>query len=90
MAFVMLYILFFIFGTIVVSSLGMDILSAAGAVAATLGNVGPGLGTVGPVDNFADVPVLAKWILSFLMLRLQKFLRLLYCLPEGSGNKETM
>lgn len=68
MAFVMLYILFFIFGTIVVSSLGMDILSAAGAVATTLGNVGPGLGTVGPVDNFADVPVLAKWILSFLML----------------------
>ncbi len=68
MAFVLLYILFFIFGTITVSCFGMDIVSAAGAVAATLGNVGPGLGTVGPIDNFADVPAAGKWILSFLML----------------------
>lgn len=68
MAFVLLYILFFIFGTIAVSCFGMDIVSAAGAVAATLGNVGPGLGTVGPIDNFADVPAAGKWILSFLML----------------------
>jgi len=68
MAFVLLYILFFIFGTIAVSCVGMDIVSAAGAVAATLGNVGPGLGTVGPIDNFADVPATGKWILSFLML----------------------
>lgn len=68
MAFVILYFLFFIFGTVAVSCTGMDMISAAGAVAATLGNVGPGLGTVGPMDNFADVPVLAKWILSFLML----------------------
>jgi len=68
MAFVILYVLFFIFGTVAVSCLGMDMISAAGAVAATLGNVGPGLGTVGPIDNFADVPAVAKWILSFLML----------------------
>lgn len=68
MAFVLLYILFFIFGTITVSCFGMDIVSTAGAVAATLGNVGPGLGTVGPIDNFADVPAAGKWILSFLML----------------------
>jgi len=68
MEFVILYFLFFIFGTVAVSCTGMDMISAAGAVAATLGNVGPGLGTVGPMDNFADVPVLAKWILSFLML----------------------
>ncbi len=46
----------------------MDIVSAAGAVAATLGNVGPGLGTVGPIDNFADVPAAGKMDLSFLML----------------------
>lgn len=68
LAFVALYVLFFIFGTLAMACVGLDIISAAGAVASTLGNVGPGLGTVGPVDNFADVPALGKWILSFLML----------------------
>jgi trk system potassium uptake protein TrkH len=67
-AFLALYILFFIFGTLAMSCIGLDIVSAAGAVAATLGNVGPGLGAVGPVDNYADVPALGKWILSFLMI----------------------
>jgi trk system potassium uptake protein TrkH len=27
-----------------------------GAVAATIGNIGPGFGMVGPVDNFAQIP----------------------------------
>ena len=48
LAFVLLYLLFFIFGTLAMSCVGLDIISAAGAVAATLGNVGPGLGSVGP------------------------------------------
>ena len=68
MAFGVLYIFSFIFGTVERSCLGLDKISSAGAVATTLANVGPGLGTVGPVDNFVDVPALGKWILSFLML----------------------
>jgi trk system potassium uptake protein TrkH len=67
-AFIALYVLFFIFGTLAMTCVGLDIISAAGAVAATLGNVGPGLGAVGPVDNFEGVSALGKWILSFLML----------------------
>lgn len=75
LAFIALYMLFFIFGTLALTCVGLDILSAAGAAAATLGNVGPGLGSVGPVDNFAHVPVVGKWVLSFLMLagRLELF-----------------
>lgn len=68
LAFVALYGLFFILASVAMASTGLDIISAAGAVAATLGNVGPGLGSVGPVDNFAHVSALGKWILSFLML----------------------
>jgi trk system potassium uptake protein TrkH len=67
-AFIALYMLFFVVGTLAMACVGLDIISAAGSVAATLGNVGPGLGSVGPVRNFADVHPLGKWILSFMML----------------------
>jgi trk/ktr system potassium uptake protein len=74
-AFFVLYISLFAFMTIIITALGMDIISAAGAVAATLGNIGPGLGTVGAVDHYAYVPTAGKWILSFCMLtgRLELF-----------------
>ncbi len=74
-AFFVLYISLFAFMTIIITALGMDIISAAGAVAATLGNIGPGLGSVGAVDHFAYVPTAGKWILSFCMLtgRLELF-----------------
>ena len=45
--------------------LGHDALTAISAVAATLGNVGPGLGTVGPVDNYFHFSVTAKWLCSW-------------------------
>jgi len=50
------------------SALGLDFVSAAGSVAATISNIGPGLGSVGPTDNYAQIPVAGKWVLSFLML----------------------
>jgi trk system potassium uptake protein TrkH len=37
-------------------------------VAATLGNVGPGLGTVGPAGSYAELPDLVKWLQSGLMI----------------------
>ncbi|MCH7516838.1 MAG: TrkH family potassium uptake protein, partial [Bacteroidetes bacterium] len=47
------------------------------------GNVGPGIGAVGPVNNFADLPEVAKWILTFFMLlgRLELFTVLLIFTP---------
>lgn len=74
-AFFILYILLFVFGSILLSILGSDFLTAVGAVATCIGNVGPGMGAVGPVSNFAELPALAKWILSFFMLvgRLELF-----------------
>ncbi len=50
------------------SAMGFDIVTSFGAVAATLGNIGPGLGGVGPTDNYAHIPVVGKWLLSFFML----------------------
>ncbi|NLR92925.1 MULTISPECIES: TrkH family potassium uptake protein [Flammeovirga] len=75
LAFIMAYFLVFGIGILVMSALGLDLLTAIGAVATSLGNIGPGVGTVGPVDNFAHLPDMAKWVLSFLMLlgRLELF-----------------
>lgn len=75
LAFFLFYIIIFILGSILMALLGLDFISAMGAVATSLGNVGPALGSVGPADNFAHVPSLGKWILSFLMLmgRLELF-----------------
>jgi trk system potassium uptake protein TrkH len=42
--------------------------SSTSASAAALGNIGPGLGAVGPMTNWAHLPVVAKWTMSILML----------------------
>lgn len=64
--------------------LGLDVLTAISAVAATLGNIGPGLGSVGPVENYSHSPRLAKWICSFSMLagRLEIYSVLVLLVPE--------
>ena len=68
MAFLAFYILFFTVGVFLLVLLELDLVTAVGAAAATLGNVGPGLGTVGAVENYAHLPALAKWVLSILMM----------------------
>jgi trk system potassium uptake protein TrkH len=66
--FFLIYIGIFIVGVICMSLLGLDVISSFGAVAACIGNIGPGLGSVGPTDNYAQIHQLGKWILSILML----------------------
>lgn len=82
-AFFIFYIGIAVFGSILLSIFGLDFVTAAGAVATCLGNVGPGIGTVGPVNNFAHLPDVVKWILSFFMLmgRLELFTVLLIFTP---------
>ena len=48
---------------LMLAALGVDVLTAISAVAATMFNVGPGLGAVGPLDNYGHLPALAKWVL---------------------------
>ena len=75
MAFFQLYVLIFIFGAMVLSALGLDFESAVGASISCLGNIGPGLGKVGPTGNYAFIPSAGKWFLSLLMVlgRLELF-----------------
>ncbi|HEX5133672.1 MAG TPA: TrkH family potassium uptake protein [Candidatus Krumholzibacteria bacterium] len=63
-----LYIFTFGIGVLLISLLGYDMPTAFGGVAATMGGVGPGLGLVGPMDNYGHFPPIAKWVFSALML----------------------
>ncbi len=62
---------------------GGNFLTAAGAVAATLTNIGPGLGQVGPADNFASLTTASKWLLSMAMImgRLELFTFFVLLMP---------
>jgi trk system potassium uptake protein TrkH len=62
-----LYILVAVIASVVLSFLGLNLETAISAVVATLGNVGPGLGGVGPALNYAWLPDAAKVILIFCM-----------------------
>lgn len=53
---------------VLLAALGVDVLTAIAAVAASMFNVGPALGNVGPVENYAHLPLLAKWVLSACMI----------------------
>lgn len=82
-AFVLLYLAIFGLGSFILSLIGLDLKSAMGSVAACMANIGPGLGTTGPVSNYSGVPDLGKWLLSFLMLigRLELFTVLIIFSP---------
>jgi len=82
--FFFLYIFIFVISSFIMSILGLDIVSAMASVAATLGNVGPGLGLVGPAQNYAFIPPLGKIILILCMLlgRLEIYTVLIMVVPE--------
>ena len=62
-AFLLLYLLVFAISTLIVVMLGLDIMSGLTASIATLGNIGPGFGLVGPMANFADLHPISKLVL---------------------------
>jgi trk system potassium uptake protein TrkH len=80
----LLYMTVFVVASLALAWLGKDIITAISAVAATLGNVGPGLGAVGPVENYAHFSIPAKWICSFCMLvgRLEVYSVIVLLVPE--------
>jgi trk system potassium uptake protein TrkH len=81
--FLLLYLMVFLGGSIVLAALGYDFMTAMGAVVTCLSNVGPGIGKVGPVDNFGWMSNAAKVVLSGLMLlgRLEIFTILVLFTP---------
>jgi len=68
LGFFLLYMAIFFVFALAVTFMGVDFTTSMGATIATLSNIGPGLGGVGPASNFAGMPLAAKALLSFGML----------------------
>jgi len=68
LGFYLFYILIFVFTAMVLSMTGLDVTTALTASASAIGNIGPGLGSIGPTDNWGHLTDLAKWLTSFCML----------------------
>jgi trk system potassium uptake protein TrkH len=71
--------------TLVLSAMGLDLVTALSSAVQAIGNVGPGLGpVVGPAGNYASLPDAAKWVLSTAMLmgRLELFTLLVLLDPD--------
>ncbi len=62
----------------------MDFVTAMSSIIATLMNVGPGFGDVGPSENYAHISDMGKWFLSYNMLigRLEMFSALVIFYPS--------
>ena len=68
LGFYLFYILIFVFTAIFLSFTGLDVETALTASASAIGNIGPGLGSIGPSGNWGHLTDLAKWLTSFCML----------------------
>ena len=67
-AYLGIYVITFIASTLVVSLDNFDFQTTVTSVVATLNNIGPGLGMVGPTGNYAEFSYLSKLVLMFDML----------------------
>ncbi|HOF55395.1 MAG TPA: TrkH family potassium uptake protein [Prolixibacteraceae bacterium] len=84
LAFFMFYLMVFFVSTVILMIFVGDMDTSMGAVASCLGNIGPGLGSVGPVFTYSAVPDAGKVFLSLLMMlgRLELFTVLVIFSPS--------
>ena len=84
LGFMGLYIGLFVLSAVLLAGMGVDLVTSISAVAAALGNIGPGLGMVGPMDSFAQIPYMGKWLLVWCMLlgRLEIYTVIILLVPE--------
>ena len=83
-AYLFAYILIFVVSLLIISLNGFDFVTNFTSVTATLNNIGPGLGMVGPDGNFAAFSELSKLTFIFNMLagRLEVFPMLVLFAPS--------
>ncbi len=66
--FAITYILMAIAGTLVLTALGIDLMTSFSASASCLGNVGPAFGDIGGLGNYDAIPFIGKFVLTLQML----------------------
>ena len=87
-AYLGLYVVTFILSCIIVALDNFDFQTTVTSVAATINNIGPGLGMVGPAGNYSEFSVLSKLVLMFDMLagRLELLPILIFIKPKTWKN----
>ena len=68
LGFYLFYIFIFIITALIISSYNIDFVTSMATSASAIGNIGPGLGNIGPYDNWAFLPNQLKILSTFLML----------------------
>ena len=66
--YISLYVGTVFISSIILTALGVDIMSSVSGSMAAMGNVGPGFSMVSSLGNFSQIPVAGKWVLSIVML----------------------
>jgi trk system potassium uptake protein TrkH len=67
-SFITLYMFLFFIGTVVLVIMGADIITASSSVATCMAGIGPGLGSAGPMSNYAHLPEISKMTLGICMI----------------------
>ncbi len=88
-AYFSIFIIIFVLAVLLVSLDGKDFVTNFSSVAACINNIGPGLGLVGPMGNYASFSYFSKIILILTMLvgRLEIFPILILFIPNMWKNK---
>ncbi len=83
-AFFILFIGLFVITSLLMTLFVPDLITAATCTIATIGNIGPGLGGVGAIENYSWIPIPGKWllVLSMLLGRLEIFTVLIIFRPS--------
>lgn len=84
LCYVIIYMALVMAGIIIMSYMGIDIVTALGSSITALSNIGPGAGLTGPASNFSEIHSVAKWMMSFYMLvgRLEIYTVLFLFMPS--------
>ena len=79
MAFLIFYVFIIVVTVVIFSASGVNFDESIGAAVSAIGNVGISIGQFGPAGTYAEFPMVAKWVMSFVMLigRLEIFTVLL-------------
>ena len=83
LSFFVIYVLIFVVSSVIFAFMGLDFITALSTAASSLGNIGPALGQLSPVNNYNSLPEIGKWFSSLLMLigRLELFTVLILFSP---------
>jgi trk system potassium uptake protein TrkH len=82
--FLVIFILICVVGSLCMTALGVDMITACSTVISTTCNVGPAMGEAGPTDGYNNLPAAGKWVLMFCMIagRLEIFTFVILFVPR--------